>query len=303
MELARRSLERSLIGVVGLKVVREPRPSLLGRWLPTQAWPISQVMHALALTDPWLGPQEFGPVAAGLELYRHGAGYRDAPVTGTRYYDDNAWLGLAFLQHSRLTSTKSSYRAAKRLDAFVHTGFDPVRGGVLWVEGGSTVNACSTGSAAVLGAGLGRDVSGHVDLMARLRDDRGLVRDHIRADGSIDGRVFTYNQGLLVAAALDTGAGELAEEAATAAVRGFGDDDWWRQPLAFNAILAKALWRADVGRAVVAAYAERLWREGRDERGWFTRAGRYDSGFVLDAAAALQVFAVVDGVADPATLL
>jgi hypothetical protein len=66
----------------------------------------------------------------------------------------------------------------------------------------------------------------------------------------------------------------------------------WQQPVCFNAIYIKALLRAGTS-THLEEYADRLYETGRDENGWFTRAGRYDDGAVLDTAGALQIFTVL----------
>ena len=62
--------------------------------------------------------------------------------------------------------------------------------------------------------------------------------------------------------------------------------------MCFNAIYAKA--RMRIGESPqIREYADRLEEQGRDEHGWFTAAGRYDAGSVLDTAGALQIFTLL----------
>src|SRR5690606_13434322 len=116
-------------------------------------------------------------------------------------------------------------------------------GGVLWIEGGSTLNACSTGAAGLVAARLagGDDplARGAVDFLLRLRDSDGLVADHVRADGSVDPQVFTYNQGLLVGLLHELGRTDEALEHARRTTAAFDADRLWRHPAAFNAILVR----------------------------------------------------------------
>ena len=140
---------------------------------------------------------------------------------------------------------------------------------------------------------LGGDIRASLDFLAELRNSDGLVQDHVRADGSIDAGVFSSNQGLLIAAAYRAGNAVLAREASDAGAEYFTAERLWKQPVSFNAVYAKA--QMVVGRAhAVREYAVMLDAEGRDHGGWFTLAGRYDDGSVLDTAGALQLFLLLE---------
>ena len=282
------TLRGSLVGRGRFTVVREPRSAL-----SVALWPYSQVMHAYAISDQVCGPARFPGLARGVQAYRspHGA-YRESIGRGKRFFDDNAWVGLAFLQRHLISGGAASRSRARDVDAFVQTG-RAADGGIRWVEGGDTINACSTGAGALLHTVLGGDIRSSLDFLAGLRNPEGLVRDHVRADGSVESSVYSYNQGLLIAAASWALRPGLAREASEAGEAHFTVQRLWEQPLAFNAIYAKAQLRIGV-RRTVEEYAQRLLDEGRDERGWFTRAGRYDEGHVLDTAAAVQIFALLD---------
>jgi Glycosyl hydrolase family 76 len=287
-EQTRDLLRRAMVGRGRFTVVREP-----GVGLSVSLWPYSQVLHAFAISDQVAGPSRFPALARGVQAYRSPrGGYWESIGRGQRYYDDNAWVGLAFLQRHLISGGSFSRQRAADLDDFVRGGLDAC-GGIRWVEGGQTLNACSTGAGALLHARLGGDISASLDFLSRLRNADGLVRDHVMADGSIEPSVWSYNQGLLIAAATTAGRMDLARDAAEAGRAYFTPDRLWEQPVAFNAVYAKALARLGPD-PQLAQYADRLFESGRDEQGWFTRAGRYDEGKVLDAAAALQIFAILD---------
>lgn len=287
-EATRTTLKRCLVGKGRFTVVREP-----GSALSVTLWPYSQVLHGYAISDQVSGPARFPGLARGLQAYRdpHGC-YRESIGRGKRYYDDNAWVGLAFLQRHLISAGGFSRRRAQDIDAFVQSGLDD-SGAIRWVEGGTTLNACSTGAGALLHAGLGGDIEASLRFLRELRDSDGLVRDHVRDDGSIEPSVWSYNQGLLIAAALQADDKALAHEASEAGRSHFTADRLWEQPVAFNAMYAKAQLRIGAGTEVV-EYADRLHDQGRDDHGWFTNAGRYDDGHVLDAAAALQIFTLLE---------
>lgn len=287
-ESTRVTLRRALAGGGRFAVVHEP-----GSPLAVTCWPFSQVMHAYALSDPVSGPARFPSLTRGLNGYRDPKGaYRESIGRGKRYYDDNAWIGLAFLQRHAFSGGQHSRHRARIVDEFVQSGVDPDTGGILWVEDGDTYNACSTGAGALLHTELGGDIRASLHFLSALRDADGLVRDHMRADGSIDPSIFSYNQGLLIAAALRAGQQQLAQEASEAGTAYFTSDRLWEQAVCFNAIYAKAQLRLGAVKEIE-EYADRLYESGRDEDGWFTGAGRYDDGGVLDTAGALQIFTLL----------
>lgn len=153
---------------------------------------------------------------------------------GDKYYDDNAWVGLALVQHDRLRSVASSRKRAEDLFAFALTGWDsnrshPSPGGLFWVKQGTgrgltdhTRHTISNGPNAELGFHL-HELTGssafdgdarHVGarnmyewVNAALDGSRataapatGLYFDNLRLDGKVDKTVWTYNQGVMIGA-------------------------------------------------------------------------------------------------------
>jgi hypothetical protein len=283
----RAALRRCLVGGGRFTWVHEQ-----GSPLAVTCWPYSQTMHAFALADMVSGPARFPGLAAGMTAYRDPrGGHRESIGPGHRYYDDNAWLGLAMLQRHAFSGGATARRRAADIDAFVRNGLDPDSGGILWVDGGDTLNACSTGAGALLHALLGGDIAPSLRFLEHLRDADGLVRDHVRADGSIEASVYSYNQGLLIAAAAASGHAALADEALEAGEAHFTADRLWSQPVAFNAVYCRAVLKHRRS-AALDEYARRLAEEGHDDSGWATRAGRYDNTRVVDTAGALQIHAL-----------
>ncbi len=155
---------------------------------------------------------------------------------GDRYYDDNAWVGLALVQLERMRPGTGRLDRAAGLFRFAVDGWDRRRdvlapGGVFWVEQGRGAgrrnhdrNTVSTAPNAQLGlhlAELGADVGRHgpdalgsremyewvngaLDAAGRTpgtADDvagTGLFWDKIRGDGSIDRALWSYNQGSMI---------------------------------------------------------------------------------------------------------
>lgn len=175
---------------------------------------------------------------------------------GDRYYDDNAWVGLALVQLERLRPGHGHAQRAEALYRFAETGWDtrpdvPSPGGVFWVEqrrgtglSNHDRNTVSNAPNAQLGFHLAAlaegDPHGHararhmydwvnVTLDAGREDDAagtGLFFDKVGGDGTVDRTLWTYNQGSMIGAnvllarragsAIDPGAVYLARAQAIA---------------------------------------------------------------------------------------
>jgi len=232
-----------------------------------------------------------------MKTFRRGAGFAAKPRTRLRYFDDNAWLGLVAL-------ALPEPELARELLAFVQTAEDP-GGGILWVEGATPRNTCSTASAAWLAASLGDDAFALRTmewLNATLRGPDGLYGDHI--DGAhLDPAVFSYNQGSSVAALRLLGRTEQADATARSSLALFRAERLWREPPPFLAIWFRALLTLPAARreasSLMASYVERLLREALDPgTGLFTRGGlgSYDRTTTIDQAAIIQILAMRSGI-------
>ncbi len=285
-------------------VVHEPR-----RFASVPLWPFSQVLHTAAVLAPHddRADNDLPRLIATLETFRREDSYSERPSNRRRYYDDNAWIALAALDFpDRARGTE----LAERLIAYLRTGattFDDAQSGIGWVEGGDTHNACSTGSTGLAsvrlasrlpgsqGAALLELGSGCLNfLVGTLNNDDGLIRDHRRADSSIDAAIYTYNQGLTIGLLAELGDVDGAVELAHRTATMFTSDRLWAHPPAFNAILMRELLHLPSGYLdstllnFIDGYLERVWSEARDRStGLFTSGGigRYDDGVVLDHAA------------------
>lgn len=126
-----------------------------------------------------------------------------------RYYDDNAWLVLGFVEAYEVTKEKSYLDWARRTQKFVLSGWDDkMGGGIYWREDKQTKNTCANGPSAAAAMKLylvGKDKD-QLD-WARLivdwtgktfQDTDGLFWDNIRLDGRINKRKWTYNSALMI---------------------------------------------------------------------------------------------------------
>ncbi len=284
-----------------------------------QAWPYSQALWAtLAAARVHAAPaDDLARRIAGLAAYSRGGGYAPTPGgSGGLYFDDNLWIALALERAGAPTGT------VRRLFALVASGWDaapghPCAGGVFWARGvrNADRNAVTTANAALLAARLyartgdPREVAWARRAFAWtercLGRGDGLVADHIRLDGSVDRRAWSYNQGSMIAAALglyravcDPRYLRDAERRADAALEAYADADAAREPPVFLAIFYRRLLALDRldhdrarDRAAAAAFAERAWREARDPR-----TGLFDFGAgptLLDQAAMVQLEAAL----------
>lgn len=299
-------------------------------------WPLGQVLAAAldleclrasareSVTDVATEPS-VDELLATLERYRVDDGYGAFPGDRPRYYDDNAWIGLDFVQLHLQTGRDDALAAAIRVMTFVLEGEHP-DGGVRWVERrDSPRNTCATAPAMQLALRLhalepnpallefARRCS--TFLQSKLLAPDGLLWDHIEPGGEVERAHWSYNQGTsvgawaLLAAAGDDDAAALAASTFDAAIDRFGLDgesnELWRQPPIFNAVMFRNLLAAAAllpgldpaqrARRAATGYAERVWREARDDT-----TGLLDLGGIgsyerscIDQAGMVQLFAVL----------
>jgi hypothetical protein len=280
-------------------------------------WPYGQALAAAVDIALLTGdPKEAERWVAGLAPYARGDGYTPMPGQRRRYYDDNAWIGLALVQFHLQTGQAEPLAQARRVFRFVTEGQDP-DGGVRWVEGRRSRNTCSTAPAAQLALRLhlidgGEDTSAFARgalawLDGTLRLPGGLYADRIDRRG-VDETVWTYNQGsaagahaLLYRATGDTMALDDAMRTATTSLARFRGDRRWRHPPVFNAVWFRNLLALDVIEPVpglhqaLDRYLDRAWRSGRDPgTGLLTAGGigSYDGRPAIDHAGLVQLLAL-----------
>jgi hypothetical protein len=287
----------------GVRVV-EPRAL---RAVPL--WPFSQVLHATAAAaglDPG-AVRTYDHLVDALASYASGPAYAERPSATQRYYDDNAWVALAMLRRGRARETAD----VRRILGYLREGTVSLPDGsqgVRWVEGGEPLHACSTGATGLVAAALGDTglAEGCARFLVGLADERGLVHDHRRADGSTDASHHVYNQGLAIGLLVAVDRVPDAQRLAAAAVAAYDLEALWGEPAAFVGILLRelvALHRADGDprwTAYASAYLERAWSHARDGRTGLMSAGsiaRYDRGVVLDHAALVTAMAALGAAA------
>jgi hypothetical protein len=163
-------------------------------------------------------------------------GYEPAPTRGNgndKYYDDNAWLVITFLEAYETTHDSRYLTRADETLKFVLSGWDEESGGGIWwhqAHKNGTKNACSNGPAAVGCLRLAKyragDTVSLVDqarkivawTVSALQADDGLFDDRkVVASGEVKRGKLTYNSALMLRALLGlyraTGKKEYLEQA------------------------------------------------------------------------------------------
>jgi hypothetical protein len=288
------------------------------------AWPYSQVLAAAVDMAQITGETvEAEGLLAGLAPYAAGDGYAPLPGQRRRFFDDNAWIGLALMQLFLQTGEAHHLSHARRIFGFVASGRDE-RGGVRWREGRRSRHTCSTAPAAQLALRLERAGSSDLrvlqDFTARslswlrstMRLESGLFADHVDRWGRLDRTIWSYNQGSAVGAfalgsrndggavAPGGAAFDEAMETAMASLAYFDDERTWHHPPVFNAVWFRNLLALDAVEKIPGlheafeAYLDRAWNTGRDDDGLFTAGGigSYDGTATIDAAGLVQLYAL-----------
>ena len=261
---------------------------------PATLWTLVHVLWALGdLRRLGTAASADRQIVNYIDHYRRGNGFAARPHRWRRFFDDNAWLGLAALH-------LGEHDLASRACAFVQEGEDDA-GGVRWVEGDTMRNTCSTAPAAWLASELeDRPFAARVMdwLDATLRTPEGLYMDNVHHD-TTEQTIWSYNQGAPFAALAMLGRTDAAAATAKASLALFTGDRLWREPPPFLAIWFRALLshpstRANAS-AVLTAHTDRLLDRALDPAtGLFTAGGigSYNGTTTIDQAATVQLLAM-----------
>lgn len=146
-------------------------------------------------------------------------GYEPAPTSGNgndKYYDDNQWMVIAFMEAYDLTQDEKFLNRADETLKFSLSGWDDQLGGGIWwheQHKDGSKNTCANGPAAVgcLRVARARDTDANVKWAHKiakwttehLQDRDGLFFDNQKvADGKIEKTKWTYNTALMIRAYL-----------------------------------------------------------------------------------------------------
>lgn len=262
----------------------------------------------------------------GLKRFQRGVSYSSEQGHGPpeRYYDDNAWIGLDFIQALKMSRHARFLDRARRVFSFLERGFSP-HGGLYWKEHqpAKRRSAASNGPALQLALHLFEETAEQryleraieIDEFVNryLRSPDGLIYDSAGDGGKVDRTLWTYNQGTYIGASVQlyeaTDEAEYLDraiETAAASLTHFAQGDrLWRQPPAFNAIFFRNLLHLDAlapdptYRATLGAYLMRARTSARRRSGLYggRGLGSYGEGrgtALVDQAAFVQMHAVLE---------
>ncbi|HEU5473717.1 MAG TPA: glycoside hydrolase family 76 protein [Actinophytocola sp.] len=215
---------------------------------------------------------------------------------GDKFYDDNEWLALAFLQRHYLTpgGDRAAIRRAAEIFDLLVFGWDtdpthPLPGGVFWTQApwSNDRNTVSNAPGAEVGLHLylltGRRY--YLDWATRMYDwvrtnmlaPNGLYWDHVDLAGVIEQTQWTYNQGVMIGAGAllyrATGRRAYLEHALDTATRALAyyaeEDRYFTQPrftaiLFANLLLLSTVVPNPVYRATLEWFADESRRRFRD---------------------------------------
>lgn len=304
-------------------------------------WPYSGVLSAAnaraALRGDEASAADLRTTLEHLEQYFDALdeppGYDSYPVElggGTRFYDDNQWLGIDAIYAARTLGDPALVEQSKVIWDFSISGWsEEMAGGIYWNEDETeSKNTCSNGPAAVHALLLFEETGDQVYLDwairimewldANLYDAAtGVYWDNIKQDGTIDRTTYTYNAGtpLHAYALLFKATGEeaylnTARERAAASLAHFAPatvDDVPSFPATpwFNSILMRgyaALFEVDpepdpAYLAALAAFLSRAWATNRDADGflhpdWSLAAPTTHTRWLLDQAPVIELAAL-----------
>jgi hypothetical protein len=233
-----------------------------------------------------------------------------------RFYDDNQWIAIAYLDAYNRTGQKKYLDLSREIYRFMLTGYDEVSGGGLyWKEGDKTTkNTCSNGPGILVALQLYKITkeTGYLDTAKLLydwtnkylRSPDGIYYDAVKLPGlKIDSAAYTYNTGTMLQSNVlfyrITGNKNYLVEAkriADAAEKHFYKNGKLPGNYWFNAVLLRGLlelYQAEGDRRRLKFFvsdAERIWKQERDERNML---GTGKVRRLIDQAAMLEIYALL----------
>ena len=134
---------------------------------------------------------------------------------GSRFYDDNQWIGITAMDAYKRTKDERWLLTGKEIYRFMMTGYDTVAGGGLYWQAGnkSSKNTCSNGPGIILAAQLYQATKEQAYLdtalllfkwvNANLKSTSGLYYDNIKtATYAVDKKQYSYNTGTMLQSAI-----------------------------------------------------------------------------------------------------
>lgn len=284
-------------------------------------WPLCALIQAANEVDAVNEKNTMSPVVKAINQYyspRPPAPGYQAYVTGekrdTRFYDDNQWVAIAYLDAYNRTHQSLYLDKAKEIERFMMTGFDTLSGGGLYWEEDhkKSKNTCSNGPAVLIQLQLFKITKqqSYLDTALllyqwtnkHLQAPSGLYYDNIKIPSlELGPALYTYNTGtmlqsnvLLYEITRNKEYLDEAERIAGAAKAHFYKDGKLPDNYWFNAVLLRGvieLYKADKSKAQLQYFvddAERIWNEERDQNNLL---GRKKAKSLIDQAAMMEMYA------------
>jgi len=278
-----------------------------------------------ALADRSLGQEHYWNTTGATGL----PGYDSYPRPpygngGDKFYDDNAWVGLAKIQQYKMTGDAATLARAKQIFALDVSGWDTdtthaAPGGIFWTQApwSHDRNTVSNMPVAELGLRL-YQITGDKYYLgwaqktydwtnAHLLAPNGLYWDHLDLQGNIEKTQWSYNQGVPVGVNVlfyqvtgDKTYLQRAENIAKAALAFYGQyNRLYTQPAFFNSIFFKnllLLQSADNDKQyekAMTAYGNNVWKTYRDPATGLFHTDGSATTTLLEQAAMTQIYAVL----------
>ncbi len=325
----------------GSHLYREQYPSGVNDNPYSYEWPFSQAHIATLdlatipgsvgkayqtdLVDRSLGQEKYWNTTGATGL----PGYDSYPRPpygngGDKFYDDNAWVGLAKIQLYLTTGDVNALARAKQLFALDVSGWDTdsthaAPGGIFWTQApwSHDRNTVSNMPVAEMGLRLYQIThdSYYLDWAKKtynwtndhLLAPNGLYWDHLDLQGNIEKTQWSYNQGISVGASVlfyqvtgDKTYLKRAESIAKAALAYYGlYNRLYTQPSFFNSIFFKNLLllqsvnHDDRYRNAMETYANNVWKTYRDSATGLFHTSGSDATQLLEQGAMTQIYAVL----------
>ena len=290
-----------------------------GQYEPQAAlWPTSQALAgAIAVAGITHAPSDLARVRRIIASLKAYAGtppgvYHARVIRSLRYYDDNNWIALDFLDAYPLLHDPALLTGAEQIFQWLTGGWDAAKGGgIEWADGHHDRPTVSTAPAITIGmrlAALTHQASYRTWALrmyawenSTMRDPSGLYWDHIDAQDRIDKDIVSYNQGAMidanVAAYRTTGQRQyLAAAKRIATAMSAAKPGPWRDRgnyAAFDAIYFQSLAHLNaaspgaVSMAPVQSYVDWAWPTSRQPRAAHTEDALLEQAAVVLSAAAL----------------
>ncbi|WP_320462735.1 glycoside hydrolase family 76 protein [Pedobacter sp. CFBP9032] len=281
-------------------------------------WPLCALIQAKNETEVLKKNKGMQPVIKAINQYYTKASpapsYQSYVEKSSRFYDDNQWIAIAYLNAYERTKDKFYFNKAKEIYSWLLTGYDEKTGGGLyWKEDEKTSkNTCSNGPNILVSLELYRATKEkkYLDTALlvynwtnkNLRGNDGIFYDAINVSSlKIDSAVYTYNTGTMLESNVilyqitnDTKYLNEAKLIATAAEKRFYKNGKLPGHYWFNAVLLRgylALYAVEKDASRLKFFiddANRVWNNERDHRNLL---GRESNKTLLSQAGILEIYA------------